>query len=210
MEKEQQDKLNAFINENKGKRKFTQSIDLTVNFTAIDFSKQENRLNMEIRLPNGRGRVSKVIFFGDDRNLVEKARNAGAEVISGSDIQTVANDKMKLNSLLENELIAQPSLMPQIAKALGQFLGPRNKMPRPVIGSDIGTMIGNMNKSIFIRNKGKYLPTIHCSVGTEGMDPKQLSENIDEVINSFARKIGKQHLKSVYVKMTMSKPLRLL
>lgn len=209
MEKEQLDKLNAFISENKGQRKFTQSVDLTVNFTGIDFSKQDNRLNVEVKLPNGRGRESKVIIFADDKNIVQKAQAAGAKVIPSADLPTITNDKARLNELLECELLAQPALMPMIAKSLGQFLGPRNKMPRPMMGSDVATVVANIGKSIFIRSKGKYLPTVHCVVGTEKMEANQLAENIDEVVGTFQKKIGKQHIKSVYVKMTMSKPLKL-
>lgn len=209
MDKEQQDKLNAFISENKGKRKFTQSVDLTVNFTGIDFTKQDNRLNLEVRLPHGRGRESKVIFFGDDKNLAAKAEAAGAKVIPSAELPTISNDKVRMNELLEYEMLAQAALMPQIAKALGQFLGPRGKMPKAVIGSDVGTMINNITKSIYIRSKGKYLPTVHCVVGTEQLPTDQLAANIDEVVGTLSKKFGKAHIRSVFVKMTMSAPLKL-
>ncbi len=210
MEKEQLDKFSAFISENKGQRKFTQSVDLTLNFTGMDFSKADNRLNLEIKLPNGKGRESKVILFADDRALATRAQAAGAKVISSAEIPSIANDKTRMAELLGCELLAQPVLMPQIAKGLGQFLGPRNKMPKPAVGADIATLIGNVSKSVYLRSKGKYLPTIHCSVGTEAMDVNQLAANIDEVVGTFTKKLGKQHIKSIYVKLTMSKPLRLI
>ncbi len=210
MEKEQLDKLNAFISENKGQRKFAQSVDLTINFSGMDFAKADQRLNMEILLPNGKGRESKVIFFGDDKNMVAKAQNAGAKVVASTEIPTYANDKVRMNELLEYELLAQPALMPSIAKSLGQFLGPRNKMPKPAVGGDLTSVIGNMGRSVYIRNKGKYLPTIHCSIGTEKMETPQIAANIDEVVGTITKKIGKQHIKSVFVKLTMSKPLRLV
>lgn len=209
MEQPQIEKLNAFVNENKGSRKFTQSVDLTVNFTGVDFTKPDNRPNVEIKLPNGRGRESKVIFFGDDKNLVAKAQGAGAKVIPSTDLPTISNDKVRMGELLEYELIAQPALMPMIAKNLGQFLGPRNKMPKPVMGSDVASMVLNIGSSVFIRSKGKYLPTVHIVIGTEKMAPDQLAANIDEVIGTFTKKYGKAHIKSVYVKLTMSKPLKL-
>ena len=209
MEKEQLEKLNSAISEAKGKRKFLQSVDLSLNFTGIDFSKQDNRLNMEIKLPHGKGKQSKVLVFADDRNVASKAQEAGAKVASGKDMQEMANDKVKLSELLEYELLAQPSLMPQIARTLGQFLGPRNKMPKPILGSDVGAMVGNIGKSIYIRSKGRYLPTIHCVVGNENMDVGSIASNIDEVVDTFTRKLGRQHIKSVYVKLTMGKPVRI-
>jgi large subunit ribosomal protein L1 len=210
MEKETLDKFNAFIEENKGKRKFSQSVELAINFTGMDMSKQDNRLNMEIKLPNPKGKQHNVIVFADDKEVISKAQEAGAKVIQGSAIQSIPNDKEKLNELLQGELLAQPSLMPQIARALGQILGPRNKMPKPLIGSDIGKTIADTAKSVYLRSKGKYLPTIHCMVATENMDVKAISANIDEVVNAVMKKVGKQHIKSVYAKLTMSKPIKIM
>ncbi len=209
MEKDQLEKLTAFIDANRGKRKFSQTVDLTVNFSGIDFSKQDNRLNLEVQLPNGRGRVSKVLVFSDDPKTNAGAEKLGAKIIPGGEIPTIVNDKARMAELLEYELVAQPALMPQIAKQLGQFLGPRNKMPKPLIG-DVSTIIGNIGKSIFIRSKGKYLPTVHCVVGTEKMGAPEIAANIDEVLNSVAKKVGRQNIKSVYVKLTMSEPLKLV
>ncbi len=59
-------------------------------------------------------------------------------------------------------------------------------------------------------NKGKNLPTVHCMVGTEKMNVNELAANVDEVINSVVKKVGKQHLRSVFVKFTMGKPLKLI
>jgi large subunit ribosomal protein L1 len=100
--------------------------------------------------------------------------------------------------------------MPQVAKALGQVLGPRNKMPKPLIGSDIGQAVQDTARSVYLRTKGKNLPTVHCMVATESMDPNAISANIDEVINAVIKKTGKQHIKSVYAKLTMSKPIKIM
>ena len=209
MEKEQLEKLGSFIEANRGKRKFTQSVDLSVNFSGIDFSKPDNRLNLEVKLPNGRGKESKVIVFSDDRNISSKVEKFGVKIIPGSEIATISNDKARQNELLEYELVAQPSLMPSIAKQLGQFLGPRNRMPRPLIG-DVEGIVKGMGNSIYIRSKGKYLPTVHCVVGTEKMPLNEIAANIDEVVNIVVKKVGKHNIKSVYVKLTMSEPLKLV
>ena len=208
MEKEMLDKLAAFMDANRGKRKFTQSVDLSINFSGIDFTKQDNRLNLEVKLPNGRGKESKVMVFSDDKGISAKAQQFGAKVVPGGEIAAMANDKEKMNELLEYELAAEPKLMPQIARALGQFLGPRNKMPKPLIGSVDG-ILGGMGTAIHIRSKGKYLPTVHCVVGTEKMDAAKIAANIDEIFGAVSKKVGRQNIKSVYVKLTMSEPLRL-
>jgi large subunit ribosomal protein L1 len=210
MDKETIEKFGAFISENKGKRKFNQSVEIAVNFTGIDMGKQDNRLNLEIKMPHPKGKSHNVIVFADDKNIVAKATESGAKIISSSEIQSIMNDKARINELLQAELLAQPSLMPQVAKALGQFLGPRNKMPRPLIGVDVNKAVEDTARSVFIRSKGKYLPTVHCMVATENMDVGAITANIDEVVNAIIKKVGKQHIRSVYAKLTMSKPIKIM
>ena len=210
MEQEQLEKLRALIEENKGNRKFKQSVELAVNFKGIDFSKQENKLNLQVLLPNGKGKQSEVLVFADDSNISAKAKALGVRVVSGSEIQGIASDKAQLNALLNYEMIAQPSLMTSVARSMGSFLGPKNKMPKPLIGTDVESMINSVSKSVYLRSKGKYLPTVHCMVGKEDMPLEKISANIDEVINSLAKKLGKQNIKSAYVKLTMSPPVKIL
>lgn len=209
MDKDKIEKISAFIGENKGKRKFTQSVELAINFSGLDMAKQANRLNLEVQLPNGKGKAQNVIVFADDSNIAAKAKEAGARIVPSAEMPSMSVDKVKLNELLGYEMLAQPSLMPQVAKAFGQFLGPRNKMPKPLLGADVATAVGNITKSIYLRSKGKYLPTVHCIVGNESMDIEKIIANIDEVINTVAAKVGKQYIKSVFIKLTMSPSLKI-
>lgn len=210
MEETQSKKIEAFIAENKGKRKFTQSVDLTFNFRGIDFSKVDNRLNLAVALPNGKGRESKVAAFVDDPSLSQRLKDQQVRIIRSGELQELASSSSKQNELLDYELLAQPSLMPSVAKALGQFLGPRNKMPKPIVAGNIEELIKNLTKSIYIRSKGKNLPTVHCMIGTENMPHDQLVANIDSVMSEIIKKVGKQSLRSVYIKLTMSKPLKIM
>ncbi len=210
MEKETFEKFSSFISENKGKRKFNQSVELAINFMGIDTSKQDNRLNLEIKLPNPKGKKHSVIVFADNKAIASAAQESGAKVIPSSELDSITTNKQMLNELLQSELLSEPSLMPQIAKRLGQFLGPRNKMPRPLMGTEISKAVEDTARSVFIRSKGKYLPTVHCMVATENMDPKAIAANIDEVVNAVIKKVGKDHIKSVYAKLTMSSPMRIV
>ncbi len=211
MEKEQLEKLGAFIGANKGKRKFTQSVELAVNFTDVDFSKQENRLDVEIRLPNGTGKSREVMVFADSKSISDATvQTVGAKVVNSSELTGIATDKARMAELLKYELFAEPRMMPQIAKALGPFLGPRNKMPKPLLDTDVAKVISESSRSIAIKSKGKYLPTAHCVVGTEKMGAAEIAANIDEVLGSLAKKVGRPRIKSVFVKLTMSAPVRLV
>jgi large subunit ribosomal protein L1 len=204
------EEFSKFIAENKGKRKFKQTVELAINFKGIDFAKQENRINLDVILPNGKGKTSKVAVFSTDRSLSEEARKHGIEVIDGTQLEQIKADSARLNSLLGYELIAQPSLMPAIAKSLGQFLGTRNKMPKPLLGNaNIASMSIELNKKISIRNRGKNLPTVHCIVGNEDMEASKIYDNVQEVISAVTKKVGNNHIRSAYVKLTMSKPIKM-
>ncbi len=209
MDQEQAKKVEALLEGGKGKRKFTQSIELAINFRGIDFSKTDNSLNIAIALPNGKGKEGKVAAFTDDAAVVQKLSAAGARIIRSSELQELSSSPSKQNELLSYELVAQPAMMPQIAKALGQFLGPRNKMPKPITGDPLA-MVQGATKSIYIRSKGKYLPTVHCMIGTESMQAPQVAANMDAVLSEIIKKVGKQSIRSVYVKLTMSPPVRIM
>ena len=73
MEKETLDKLTAFMQENKGKRKFNQSVELAINLMGLDTSKQDNRVNLEIKMPHPKGKSHNVVVFADDKTIASKA-----------------------------------------------------------------------------------------------------------------------------------------
>lgn len=201
--------FSKFIAENKGKRKFKQTVELAINFKGVDFTKQDQKLNIEVILPNGKGKTKKIAIFSTERNLSEDARKNGVEVIDGNTLEQIKADQARLNALLDYELIAQPNLMPAIAKSLGQFLGTRNKMPKPLIGNaNIASVANELNKRIQIRNRGKNLPTVHCIVGNEDMEASKIYDNVKEVLGAVTKKLGNNHIKSAYVKLTMSKPIK--
>lgn len=203
------EEFKKFFEEQRGKRKFKQSVELALNFKGIDFTKQDNRINLEIVLPHNKGKVKKVAIIADDPSLISKAKAAGVDVIDGSTISSIASDPARMNKLIEYDLIAQPSLMPTIAKSLGQFLGPRNKMPKPLIGVNLETLVSDLRRKINIKSKGRYLPTVHCVVGSEDMPPEEVYENIKTVIDAVTKKVGQGRLRSAYVKFSMSGALKI-
>src|SRR6266540_791844 len=64
------------------KRKFTQSIELSVKLREIDLKKPEGRINENLELPTAADKDSKVaVIAGGD--LAVRARNAGADIVIG-------------------------------------------------------------------------------------------------------------------------------
>lgn len=189
------------------KRKFSQTIDLVINIRSVDFNKVENRLNLELMLPHGLGKNIKGVVIADD-DLLAEAKKCADKVITKDDLNRMAGDK-KAQKKLAGEykfFVAQASLMPLVGKVLGQALGPRNKMPRPVPGNaKLEQLLERMKKTIRIKSRGKYLPTIHVPVGAEDMEDAQLVENIKTVISAVKEKMPNKegNFRSIYLKTSM-------
>jgi len=193
----------------KGRRKFTQSVEFIVNFRNIDFAKAENRLNIDVLLPKGKGKEQKVIVFADGQMALE-AKNAGAdEVIDNAGIAKLAADKARLSGYVKTaEFIAQPSLMIAIGKSLGQVLGSRGKLPRPIAGGTVKDAIEQAKRRVRLVSKGKYLPVAQCLIGSEAMGISDLVENFEAAYEKVKSKVSEPNIKSVYVKLTMGKPVK--
>jgi large subunit ribosomal protein L1 len=192
----------------KGKRKFTQSLEFIVNFHGIDFAKAENRLNLDILLPKGKGKEQKVIVFADGQAALD-AKNAGAtDVIDNAGIAKLAADKGRLSLLVKtSEFIAQPNLMMTVGKSLGQVLGSRGKLPRPITGQ-VKDAVEQAKRRVHLASKGKYLPVAQCLIGSEAMGVDELVENFEAAYDKVKGKVLEPNIKSVYVKLSMGRPVK--
>jgi large subunit ribosomal protein L1 len=205
-------KLSGAITEalkDKGKRNFTQSVEFILNMRSIDFSKSENRLNLDIPLPKGKGEKKAKIAVIAESAQAEEAKKAGADlIISPDEIENYA-ESAKLKDLAKNyALLAQPNLMGQVAKSLGQYLGKRGKLPKPLVGN-IENLIENSRNSVRIVSKGKYLPVAQALIGTEKMEVSDLVENAEAVYDAVKSKVNEGNMKSAYVKLTMGSPVQI-
>ncbi|MEM4166070.1 MAG: hypothetical protein QW153_03735 [Candidatus Bilamarchaeaceae archaeon] len=196
--------------EDKGKRKFTQSVEIIINTKGIDFSKTENRINLDIPLPKGKGgKELKVAVIGDEATAVQ-AKKAGADLtILPNEIESYKEPKKLKELARDYTLLAQPNQMAAVAKALGQVLGKKGKLPKPLVGNP-AQLIDAAKRSVRITTKGKYLPVLQAMIGTEKMDVDALAENAEAVYEAVKNKIGGDgNIKSVYVKLTMGKPVKI-
>ncbi len=194
----------------KGKRKFTQSVDLAINFRDVDFKKPENRINVDVILPHPSAQAKIAVFA--DGQLALDAKNAGADlVVAGADIPSYAADTAKRESLGAYSILASPQLMATVGKSLGQFLSARGKLPKPILpNANLKDLITRTRSTITVRSKGKYLPVVHCGVGKETQSTDELSENILAVFEGVERKIPESQIASAYVKTTMGASAKLI
>ncbi len=192
-------------------RKFTQSVDLSVNIQNVDLKKPENRIREVVNLPYApKGKSIKICVIADG-DMGVKAKQAGADLVLGrADVEKLTGDKKAAKKLASSYdfFLARVDLMPVFGKALGQTLAPKGKMADPVPPTaDIATIINRYKKSVRVRIRDQ--PLIHCRIGTEAMEDKELTDNIAAVLSTIEGKFKtSKALRSVYVKKTMGAPIK--
>lgn len=187
------------------KRKFVQTLDLIVNLKNFDVRKEA--LNTFVSVPNGEGK--KLAGFLMKRSKLINSITE-ADFVKYRDLKDIKKLAKKYDAF-----IAVAPMMAKVATKFGRVLGPVGKMPSPQAGiipkeddEMIKMMIGKMNKSIRVRNKEM---AIKLGIGKESMGDDLLVENVEAVIQGLEKLLprGKDNVREVLVKWTMSKPVSL-
>jgi len=105
--------------------------------------------------------------------------------------------------------------MPKIATTFGRVFGPKGKMPHPKAGcvvapnANLKPLYERLQKTLKIATKND--PIIQCSVGKEDMKDEEVIDNILTVYNALVHALPneKHNVKSVFLKLTMSKSVRI-
>ncbi|MFH1443615.1 MAG: 50S ribosomal protein L1, partial [Candidatus Micrarchaeota archaeon] len=112
--------------------------------------------------------------------------------------------------LLKYTLLSSPQLMTTIGKALGQLLGAKGKLPKPIPpNANLKELATRTSKTINIKTKGKYLPVLHCIIGKESMTSEQIAENVLTVLEALRKKLEDTQIDALYIKLTMGKPYKI-
>jgi len=191
---------------NSKKRGFNQSVDLILNLTELDLKKPENRLNETIDLPHPPKPVTKVVVFAGG-DLALRAKSAGADQVLGREsLDAFASDKKGAKKLVRSTdyFIAETPLMSTVGKVLGSILGPRGKMPTPVLpNAPIDSVINRHRRSVRMRVRDQL--NAQCSVGIESMTDEELADNIQTILTRVEGKLpkGLRNVREIGVKTTM-------
>ncbi|NYT06781.1 MAG: 50S ribosomal protein L1 [Methanomicrobiales archaeon] len=194
-------------------RKFSESVDLTINLKNIDMAQPKNRIDETILLPHGTGRNVGIAVLGKG-DITTQAREAGVDlIISPEEIERLGGEPREARQVASSYrfFLAETSVMPQVGRFLGPRLGPRGRMPTPIPGgTDIRPIVERLRNSVKVRTKDKK--TFHVKVGSTQMPPEQIAENIDAVLKKIegALEQGAMNIRSVYVKTTMGPAERLV
>jgi large subunit ribosomal protein L1 len=194
------------------KRKFVQSMELVINLRDIDMKKPESKIQELIELPYPIRKPIKVCVIASGE-LASKAKKADADlVIERSELEALAGDKKRQKSLVNtyDSFIAEAPLMPTVGRVLGAVLGPKGRMPTPVVPTaNIADIIEKQRKTVLVRLRGQ--PVLQCRIGTEEMPDEQIAENIQVIMRRLEPKLkrGLKNIRSMIVKAAMGPPIEI-
>jgi large subunit ribosomal protein L1 len=194
-------------------RKFSESVDITINLKNIDMAQPKNRIDETILLPHGTGKTVGIAVLGKG-DITTQAREAGVDLIIGpEEIERLGGEPREARQVAGKYrfFLADTGVMPQVGRFLGPRLGPRGRMPTPIPGgTDIRPIVERLRKSVKVRTNDKK--TFHVKVGSTQMPPEQIAENIDAVLKKIEGVLdqGSMNIRSVFVKTTMGPAERLL
>ncbi len=190
------------------KRNFAQSFELILTLKDIDVKKLDLNVNEVVFLPNKLSEEAKVCVFAAGDNAV-RAQRAGADrVIEAGELDRLASEKRTAKKLARQYqfFVADTSLMPKIGRILGQFLGPKGRMPTPVPpAAPLEAMLSRYKTAVRIKSRGSL--SVAGKIGDESLDNAKVADNALAVIAQVERKLpnGEKNINSLLVKKTMGK-----
>ncbi|HSB57456.1 MAG TPA: 50S ribosomal protein L1 [Nitrosopumilaceae archaeon] len=188
-------------------RKFKQSVELIMVFRDIDV-KKGFAINETVQLPKKLSQPASVcVVASGDLGLKAKSANAD-RVVDGDEINQVGANKRASRKLINGYdfFLSDTQLMATVGKTLGQFMGPRGKMPTPVpFNAPIDSILERFRSSIRVRLRNSL--SLACKIGDESMSDDDLAANANAVINMVEKKLpsGDKNIKKIMIKTTMGK-----
>jgi len=187
------------------KVKFKQTVDLIVNLK--DFDLKKSSLNLVLPIPH-KFEDKKIAGFLEKKSTL-------LDTITKAEFDDF-KDKKKMKKLVRSYdlFIASAKLMPSIATSFGRALGPAGKMPSPQLGvimveneNSIKEIMIKINSMIKVKAKE---PSVKLAIAKEDNKDMDIAENAFFVYNEILKALprGKDNLKSVLIKFTMTKPAK--
>lgn len=214
MDKKEITKALEAVKKSASKRNFDQSIDLVINLKDLDFKKPDHQVDIFVTLHHTRGKPIRVGALVGPELADQGKAECNSCVVSG-DFKSYS-PKMVKQLAKENDIfIAQGNVMKEVAATFGRVLGPRNKMPNPKAGAvvppgaNLKVLVERLQK--VVRVTAKKSPVVHVMVGKQGQNEAEVIDNILTVYNQVMHALPqeKNNIKDAYLKLTMSKPVKI-
>ena len=201
--------LNEIIKKSKEivkKRNFLQSLELVISLQNIDIKKKELNINEVVFLPHVFTKPPMICVFASSGIALEAKRFEADRVIEPEELDKLATSKREIRKISQKYtfFLAEASLMPRIGKIFGPYLGPKGKMPSPLLpNTPIEDVIRKYRSATRIRTRNQL--SILCKIGDEKLEDNNLAENFSVVLNTIKKKLplGSKNIKNLEVKFTM-------
>ena len=183
--------------------KFDETIEAHIR-TGCDGRHAEQQIRGAVVLPNGTGRVTRVLVFAKGDTIGE-AEAAGADFVGGDELIPKIQNEGWLDF---DVVVATPDMMGVVGR-LGKILGPKGLMPNP----KAGTVTMDVTKAVNDIKAGKIeyrldkTNIIHVPVGKASFDEEKLEENFNTLMEAIMKArpsaVKGQFLRSVTLSSTM-------
>ncbi|MCU9615241.1 50S ribosomal protein L1 [Caldibacillus lycopersici] len=174
--------------------KFDASVEAAFRL-GVDPKKADQQIRGAVVLPNGTGKVQRVLVFAKGEKAKE-AEAAGADYVGDSDYI----NKIQQGWFDFDVIVATPDMMGEVGK-LGRTLGPKGLMPNP----KTGTVTFDVERAVKEIKAGKVeyrvdkAGNIHVPIGKVSFDVEKLQENLQTIFDTLL-KVKPAAAKGTYIK----------
>lgn len=188
--------------------KFDETLEVVMKL-GVDASKSDQLVRGVAQMPNGTGKKIRIAALVKDAN-VEKAKNAGADLVGLDDII----DDIKAEKIDFDMCIATPDVMPKIS-SVAKILGTKGLMPNPKLGTvtmDVEAAIKKA-KAGQVKFRTEKAGIIHAGVGKLSFTLDALLGNVSALVDAVMKEKPAaskgSYVKGVFVTSTMNPSLRI-
>lgn len=201
------------MRDNSKARNFKQTVELQVALKDYDPQK-DKRFVGTVRLPNIPRPKMKICLIADQKHADEAAAaGLDIEVTSLDSLKKFNKDKKLIKKWAKKYslLLATDSLVKKIPVVLGPVLNRIGKFPQPVTHSEpLTRKLDDVKGSV--KWQLKKVTNLNVAVANETMTDEECRQNIVMALNFLASllKKGWHNIKSVNIKLTMGKSVKIL
>jgi len=198
-------------------RKFKQSFDLIISLKDLNLKNPDEQVEFFAQVHTTVGKRLKICALVGPE-LEEDAKKVFDLVVTLQQFDKLKKGELKKIAQDHDYFIGQATIMPKIAATWGRILGPKGKMPNPKAGcvvppkmplAALTQLYEKLQKTVKISVKKS--PNIQTLIGREEMDNAQVIDNIKTIYDQVVHHLPKEenNVKHAYLKLTMSKPVRI-
>jgi large subunit ribosomal protein L10Ae len=194
-------------------RKFVETVELQIALKDYDPQK-DKRFVGSVRLPNVPRPQLKICLIADAKHEEEvKKTNVDVDVIDLEALKKFNKDKKLVKAWAKKYalLLASDTVLKKVPVVVGPILNRINRFPQVVTHNvPLIQMVSDVRASV--KFQLKKVTCLACAVGRIDMTDEELATNIMMALNFLASllKKGWHNLKSVVIKTSMGKPIKLL